>query len=173
MKEDTPLPDQVPAKRRQLEAALDRWLPMWLARENLTPSERRRVEAERARRKALQPDRIVGVIVGDEGLTPEQADALVEQVVKLAPTELRLARQHPFGGALPRIAPKVQRRLPNVPCTVDVDDRAVIGASQFIVAAPRHAHDPDRGESGVWWAIRHARHRKVPAHIVLPDGRRS
>ena len=58
-KDDAPTPVEVPHKRRQLEQALDRWLNEWLAMD-LTPSERRRITEEQARRATAHPRLAVG-----------------------------------------------------------------------------------------------------------------
>jgi len=80
MKDDAPLPDAVPHKRRQVETLLDRHIAMWLASPDITPSERRRLQAEKDRRKALTPEDRVVVLVGREGMTPQQRARMAELV---------------------------------------------------------------------------------------------
>src|SRR5258708_990516 len=63
-----------------LEAAPDLWLAVWLARDDLTLSERKRVGEERARRRAVATVRTVGFTGSRAGMTPaqlEQVRALV------------------------------------------------------------------------------------------------
>jgi hypothetical protein len=81
MKDDAPTPATIPTKRRQIRKALDRWIAEWLAREDLTPAQRMRIEYERKRRR--QPERgLVLLIVGREGMTPPQR----ARVTELAPS---------------------------------------------------------------------------------------
>jgi hypothetical protein len=80
MKDDAPTPATVPTKRRHIRAALDRWLAEWLARDDLTPAQRMRLDYERKRRR--KPKRgLVLLIVGREGMTPRQR----AHVAELAP----------------------------------------------------------------------------------------
>lgn len=145
MKEDALVPEKVPKKRRQLEAALDRWLPVWLERDDLTPSERRRVEEERERRRRNRDGEptTLGLLIGAEGMTPEQRLALAEYKAAMKPASVI------EGG----------------------DFQAVVKASTVAFAAPRHAREPKSGEPGVWAGIRYARHRKVPVRVILPSGK--
>lgn len=145
MKEDTPTPLAIPKKRRQLEAALDRWIAEWLARSNLALGDRKRLEEEKERRKGVRksPEKpTLGILHAREGMTPEQRRALNEYRL-----EVQAGRDVTSG-----------------------DFKAVVRLSDTLFAAPNHARQPASGEDGVWSAIRYARHRKVPVKIVLPNG---
>lgn len=164
MRDDAPRPERVPAKRRQLESAdtLDRWIAEWLASDEITPSERRRLEAEKARRRARVPDNIVGVILADEGVTPKQAAGVVERVSASRPTEIRHT---------PGFRGRLGRYFPHLPVGMEVDAGVVVRGADLIVAAPRHEREPEAGEAGVWASIRYARHRRVPVRVILPSGK--
>lgn len=167
MKDDVPpLPDKVPAKRRQIEAALDVHIAVWLAGE-LTPSERRRLEAEKARRKALVPDRPVGLLVGREGVTKVQQMMVLTAISAADPTEIHHPGvAGPLHSACKRFAPVEVHR------DVRSDEDAmkeVVRSSQFVIAAPKD-HTPSQ-DSGVWDAARYARHRRVAVQIILPNGK--
>jgi hypothetical protein len=146
VKEDAPAPLAIPTKRRQLDAALDRWIAEWLDRTNLNPSTRRMLEEERERRKVVRktgPPARVGILEAREGMTPEQRAALNEWRAQFnGASEIRSG-----------------------------DYQAVVKASSAVFAAPRHAREPKSGEPGVWAGIRYARHRKVPVTVVLPNGK--
>jgi hypothetical protein len=90
-RDDVPVPEEVPRKRRVLEdesVTLDRFLAVWAARPDLTPSDRRRVEDERYRRKRLSPIVCLGVLVGREGMTPAQRQAFAEYREQIKATEV-------------------------------------------------------------------------------------
>lgn len=162
MKEDIgPAPERPPAKRRQLEAVPDLWIAQWLAGDTLTPSERRRLEDEKGRRKAASPDKPVGVLVGHEGVTPHQMVTLMTLVEGMRPTEIH----HP--GLPSRL--HMQLRGLEVPVVVHGGDyKEVVKASESVIVCPKE-HQP--GKSAMWEMLRYAKHRRLPARAVLPDGR--
>lgn len=161
MKEDVgPLPERPPAKRRQLEQTPDLWIAQWLAGDTLTPSERRRLEVEKQRRKDARPERVVGVLVGHEGVTPEQFHSLLAAVLALNPTGI----VHP--GLQSRL--HMQLRALEVPLTVLAGDfQGVVKAANAVLVAPREQAPTD---SAMWEMLRYAKHRSLPARAVLPDG---
>ena len=164
MKDDAEIPNAVPRKRRQLERALDRWIAAWLASEQLTPSERRRLEAEKERRKALRRASSVelGLIVAPEGLTPAQLAHLIEFV-----GEARPVRLHWKHGNMPLLR-KVLGGLEIGAFTEQhPDDRDVVRAATLVVAAPKESQ---QSSSEVWAMIRYAKHRKTPVMVVMPNG---
>lgn len=162
-KDDIEIPPAPPRKRRQLEDpnTLDKWLAIWATDDELPPSQRKRAQEERDRRKRLVPDVKVGILVGEEGMTPAQA-AIVAEAVAPA-TEL-----HAHG----MYAAHLRKPLSGVttPCVQHGDYREVIRYSTSLVATPKEPEKPDVVE-GVWQAVRYAKHRKVAVKVVMPNGR--
>jgi hypothetical protein len=161
VKEDVEMPLVVPQKRKQLEAALPQWLAVWATDESQPPSARKRAQAERDRRKALVPDVRVGVIVGEEGMTPVQREVVAG--VMASATEL-----HWPAGAVKHLR-RALAGLDDIPGHPHEDVREVVRQATAVVAAPKEPEKPDRVE-GVWEAVRYARHRRVPVRVVLPNG---
>jgi hypothetical protein len=165
-KDDVEIPPSPPRKRRVLEdqgVTLDKWLAVWANDESLPVSQRARAQRERDRRKLLlnlEPD-IVGVLVGREGATPEQLDAIRgivhgPSVLEVhAPAPLKLGLEEGF--VLHR-KPDLRERL-----------HAIVKSSTTVVAAPKEAEKPNVVQ-GVWEAVRYARHRGLPVTVVMPDG---
>lgn len=166
MKDDVgPLPARVPAKRRAVEGLADLHIAQWLGSDTLTPSERRRLAAERARRRALAPDVPIGLLVGSEGVTPAQLRGLQRLLRAMRPTEIH----HP------RTAGRLHQACRALEVPVHVHDRdaleQVLRQSLIVLAAPREMSQTITGTSSVWRMIRRAKHRSIAVHIVLPDGR--
>jgi hypothetical protein len=169
MKEDVPpLPARVPAKRRQLLQLLDVHIAMWLAGDDLTPAERRRLEAVKEARRQAVPDRPVGLLVGREGVTPAQQDVIVGLLSELEPTEVH----HP------RVSSSLHQACKRLDVPVVVHDdvrrdeggmREVIKASAVVIGAPKERTRPVK-KSTVWDMILYANHRRLAVKIVLPDG---
>lgn len=182
MKADVPpLPDRVPAKRRQVEALLDVHIAMWLASDQITPSQRRRLDAEKARRRALTPEQPVGLLVGREGVTPVQQEHVIAAIVAAQPTQIiHPGVAGPLHSACRRVGVPV-KALRNMrshhmalpPFQMHGSDadamREVVRSSQLVVAAPKD-HTPD-SDSDVWDAARYARHRSIAVQIILPNGK--
>jgi hypothetical protein len=165
--DDVEIPAAPPRKRRQLESAPAKWLAVWASDESLPPSQRRRAQAERDRRKRGQGmETIVGLLVGSEGATPQQVEVMrerahagdVKRVKAPRPLKLGLKREsyvvcdEPWAGAA------LDERL-----------KYIVRTSTTLVATPEKDHDPQRVE-GVWEAVRYAKHRNVPVKVVMPDG---
>lgn len=176
MRDDAPTPERIPAKRRQLEdrgVVLDRHIAVWLAREDITPSERRRLEAEKARRKALRPEWIVGLVASQEGMTPMQFAVICEALRVTPATELRhtrLPRKH--HGAVVGLCNDVgmAHRLIGDVRDEDAAAREVVRDADMVIAAPREATVQTYATPGIWSIIGLARHRHVPVQVVLPNG---
>jgi hypothetical protein len=152
----------VPRKRRQLEAMLDRQLAVWLAREDLPAGDRRRVESEKMRRRHLQQDVHVGLLVESAGLTPIQREAVTASVAILPVTSY-----HWCHGDHDRL-----RKLSWTRATTyqsHETHREVVRHATVVIAAPKEAERPS-GVQGVWDAVRFARHRGVPVTVVMPNG---
>lgn len=147
---DIEIPAEIPRKRKALEAALDSWIAVWLTGE-LPPSQRRRLEVERERRKQLKrsQSRVVAIVTGREGFTPPQKVAIVEALTGAHPT-----------------------RTLHVPAYADIRD--AIQASDLVIAGPRESAPPKntqvRDRSSVWHAIDYAKHRGIPVKIIMPNG---
>lgn len=172
-KDDIETPPRPPAKRRQLEAALPQWLAQWANDESLTPSERRRAQEERDRRKLskFRSEIVVGLVLAEEGLTPPQLDALCDQL-----------RAEPVAQVVhTRVPRRVHGRLAavcreeEVPLVLRNGDgmlgaRAVVRECDKLIAAPREPTVQTYATPGVWMMIGLARHRSTPVMVVLPDG---
>lgn len=159
MKDDAPVPDRVPTKRRQLHDALDRWLAVWATREDLTKRERALVEDERSRRKSLKPSLVVGLLVPGEGVTPPQLESLRDRLAESGATEV----QHV---SVPSRVHTACRDL-GVPVHVRDTDRDVVRDSDVVIATPKERAE---AASPLWDTVRYARHRKLPVKLVMPDG---
>lgn len=158
---DTPL--HPPAKRRALEQAPDLWIAQWLAGDDLTPSERRRVEEVKARRRALVRDMRVGLVVGDAGVTPPQLLALADALGGSGATEIHHA------GVTSRVHSAC--KAVGVPVVVHHGEtlQHVVRVSDTVIAAPKETYEPER-KTGVWDIIRYAKHRNLAVTIIMPDG---
>jgi hypothetical protein len=151
----------IPKKRRALEKSLDLHLALWLDGE-LTPSQRRRLEAEKDRRKKLAKidTRVVGILVGNEGVTPEQLEVLREKLAGAS------AIHHPYvSKSLHRVCKDLGVQL-----VMHDDLRDVVRASDTVIAAPPQPNDPHSERADVWSMIRYSKHRSLPVSIVLPSG---
>lgn len=167
-KDDVEIPAEVPKKRKVLESpqTLDKWLAVWANDPNQPPSARTRAQGERDRRRRLVPDVRVGVIVGEEGMTPAQRDGVLERVMAAGPTQLVV------------LAPRMRhlRMLLNAVAAGETvglltceDDQALVRESTTLVAAPKETEKPGV-VAGVWEAVRYAKHRRLPVRVVMPDG---
>lgn len=174
MKDDIETPPRPPAKRRQLEAALPAWLAVWANDESLTPSERRRAQEERDRRKALAgKDEVVGLVVAAEGMTPSQLEGLCTALRETNASQVLHTRvPRKVHGALMAVCRDMgaEARL-----VADVRDEQAAAAqvvrdSSFVLAAPRERTVLPYATPGVWSMVGLARHRSLPVRVVLPDG---
>jgi len=194
MRDDVEIPERPPRKRRHMEQALDLWLATWLAREDLTPSERRRCEAEREARKQRQGRAKVRVGFSGTraGMTPQQRKRIRELIERGDISEAHhgdcigadqglhdmlyavRAREfeiviHPPEDARFRAYCRGDRTEPAKPYLERNKD--IVRASTVLWAAPKEASEPEpaRGQ-GTWSTIRYARKRGVPVLVVMPDG---
>lgn len=168
MKTDLPeCPAHPPKKRRVLEdtnATPDLWLRLWAEDKSLPPSQVARAEREIARRKALTPDVLVGVLTADEGSTPAQVQRLRAAVLGSGVTELRQCGQLPspvFQAGKEAGAKSVRYR--------ESDREKLVRDCTHVFAAPRGPRATGN-EDDVWRAILLARHRKLVVKVILPDG---
>lgn len=199
MKEDLgPAPERPPHKRRQLEKAPALWLAIWAASEALTPSERRRVQGERDRRKQTALPVIVGITATREGLTPPQRTFIREYLEEHCPPELisegKVEGHHGdcVGGDEqcheifmglhipvvlhppedPRLRAYCQGAVRSEKAKPYLErNKEIVRASTILLAAPKEKYEPPvaRGQ-GTWSTIRYARQRSKPYFVVMADG---
>jgi len=147
VREDVEIPARPPRKRRQLERSLDLALAVWATSEQLNPGERRRVAAERERRKALAKAgrrAVVGVVWQREGRTPQQVEAVKD--FRRTPD----LHEHMMGTC---------------------DYREFVKRLDRLVALPKEMTKQDQPpEDSVWACVRYARHRGILVTVVLPNG---
>ena len=167
-KEDVgPAPDQIPQKRRQLEAAPALWLRQWLDKTDITFREKKRIEKEIQRRKELVRPVRVGILVGDEGVTPQQLRSMDTYLQKSGATEIH----HSYVASKLHTAAK---RL-GVPVVVhggaarDAANQEVVKNSDVVIAAVKQQER--KSIIGVWAGINYAKHRRTPVMIFTPDGK--
>ena len=190
MKEDAPTPEAVPRKRRQLEQALDRWLAEWLARDDLTPSERRRVEEERdeRRRRSGLERRVVGFTGTRAGMTPQQRRRFTEllagadefhhgdclgadeQAHRIAYNlDIPVVIHPPENGhqrAWCKGAVRVEKAKPFLERNHDI-----VRGSTELIATPKELREPAPGRGqGTWSTVRFARKRGIARATVMPNG---
>lgn len=161
-------PARPPKKRRQLEDpnTLDRWLAVWANDESLTPSERRRVQVERERRKRAKPTKALGVLVADGGASPEQVAGLRESVELALPTEVH----HVF------CAGKVHSTCKATGANVVVlrgesgsCEREIVQAADEVIGIVSSMQMPE-AKTGTWASLRYAKDRGLPVKIIWPNG---
>lgn len=163
-KRDVELPAKVPSKRRHVEKLLDVHIATWLSSDTITDDEHRRLSDERERRRRLAPDYVVGVLVGEEGVTPSQLQALHEQLLAAAPTEIHHPRTRGRVHGLCRsFAVPVVVHRPD-------DLREVVRHCQLVIAAPKEPVEPLH-KAGVWDAIRYAKHRSIAVRVIPPTAK--
>jgi hypothetical protein len=199
MKEDLgPAPERPPHKRRQLESAPAIWLAIWADSDSLTPSERRRVQAERDRRKNKALPVIVGVTATREGLSPPQRAFIREYLEEHCPPELiaenKVEAHHGdcVGGDEqfheicldlgipvvlhppedPRLRAYCQGAIRSEKAKPYLErNKDIVRASTVLLGAPREKFEPPaaRGQ-GTWSTIRYARQRSKPHIVIMADG---
>jgi hypothetical protein len=177
----------VPKKRRQLEAALDAQLAIWLAEGTLTPSERRRVGDEKARRRQTEVGVIVGFTGTRAGMTPQQKNHIKE----LLSTENVVEAHHgdcigadeQFHSLCRGLGIPVVLHPPSDPKLRAYCDGAIrsekarpyldrnkdiVRASSLLIASPKEPTPQVR--SGTWSTIRYARTRGSRHKVIMPNG---
>lgn len=176
-KEDLgPRPDAVPKKRKQIEDLPDLWIAEWLAGDEIAPGERKKLTAEKERRKTLRPDVVLGVVCCDENATPEQLRTFREVVARIAPTEVV---QHPLPGKVNHVVKSLGVPVTVLPFSTSERKTPLLGGvrddvvrkATVVVAIPKEtgAFIGD-ARSPVPAAIRLAKHRSMPVRIILPNG---
>lgn len=132
---------------------------MFLADDTISSSERNRLELEKARRRTIVAQRAVGILVGDEGVTPQQLEAISSVLAMLEPTEIH--KPH-----VSRALNAVIKRH-GVPVHSHPGMKEVVKHSQHVVAAPAQSAPT---ATGVWELARYAKHRSVDLTVIRPDG---
>lgn len=183
------MPERPPRKRRHLAQALDVWLAMWAAREDLTPGERRRVNEERQKRKrrAAVSACVVGFVGTDAGMSRQQRRAVRRALVGAKQAHHAGATQadgqfhrlcvqagvpvvlHPPAGT--RVRSDVYEGVLRSELANAGWDKVMVRASTMLVAAPKEGRVPtDQHGRGVWSTVGYARHRATPVQLILPNG---
>lgn len=150
-----------------MEQVPDLYLAVWKDSALLTPSEKRRVAEERERRKRLLTKwERIGLLVGDEGVTPEQLEMLREMLTsqKAVMNELWL----------PDVSAHVWRVCKSFGVAVEsLRDRDRDTACRTVIRNATKVFAFPNGESGpLWDLIRYTRHRNLPIEIIMPSGER-
>jgi hypothetical protein len=141
-------------------------IAFWLEAPSLTPSYLGRVTEEKQRRRRLDRSYTVGIIVGPEGTTPKQLEAIRELVNRPDITEVHA------GTAMRLRLPEGLFRLHNDIPNLEARHKKIVKSSKVIVAAPREMEKPSSyGKWGVWSAVRYAKNRNLPVRIVMPNGK--
>lgn len=163
-----PAPDRIPTKRRQLEDAPALWLRQWLDKVDITYREKNRIEKEIQRRKDNVRPLRVGILVGDEGVTPQQLRAMDTYLQQSGATAIH----HTYIASKLHTAAK---RL-EVPVVVhgvgaqrEYANQEVVKNSDVVIAAVKQQER--KAIVGVWAGINYAKHRRVPVRVFTPDGK--
>lgn len=188
-KQDVPPLGPVPKKRRRLQQALDVHLAMWNASTTLTPSERRRVQEERARRRHNEQRVIVGFTGTREGMTKPQLATVCSLLGVVGVDEghhgdcvggdaqfhgLCMGRVpvviHPPANARLRAWCKGAFRVEQAKPFLE-RNKDIVRESTVLIGAPKEMHEPNTiVGSGTWSTIRYGWSRAIPVYVVLPDG---
>lgn len=168
-KEDVPpLPEQVPAKRRQIESLLDVHIAMWLDSDTLSYGDRKRLDAEKRRRKHANRERSIGLIIAPEGVTPEQKKRVEFLLRQSGATVIH---HHMLSPSLHHICGQVGEVHQHQVGKYGDRVRDVVQAADSFIAAPREMREPVKKVDGsVWWGIKYAKHRRRSVLVVLPNG---
>lgn len=172
MKDDLPpCPQRPPKKRKALNDAPDLWLRTWHEQNNLTPSERKKVQEviDYRRKERGRETAKLGILVGKEGMTPQQLATLATVLAAASATELHT----------PWLPSKVYHACTRSGLPVTVHEgrtftaqaSEVVKNSDFIIAAPKETQEPVQKVTGsVWGMVKYAKHRSVPVKVIEPGG---
>lgn len=163
---ENPAPEKVPTKRRQVDDpnVLTPWLYEWLEREDLTKGQRRILQAEVDRRKAAKKTRtfVVAIIVGREGVTPNQAGALLEVLGKRPPTALFM-----LSDTFIRLRKVLRPWTESV--FVNDDMQSMVRTADHVLCFARPG-----AQTGIAWdAMRYAKHRGKTVQLFMQTGEES
>jgi hypothetical protein len=149
------------------------WLAEWASNESLPPSQRKRAQEERDRRKALNPEVHVGLIIGEHGATPEQQDTVGSLLHELEPDFFHFPLLGTNAGS--RIGKKYRAEKHGRQTGMELVGYRTheSGWIQELVKSSTVLIVLIRGNSPVGSedvAIKYARHRKVPVKTIKPTG---
>jgi hypothetical protein len=194
-KEDIPpAPDDIPGKRAALKKVHDQWIATWLAREDTSPSTRKRLEAEKLRRKRGLPPVHLGFTGTQSGMTPKQKafvggwlDAAADNMERgqevVAHHGMCVGADEQFHRMC------INRGIPIVMhpgddpnkrgiCVGEAEilpskdnlerNKDIVRASTMMIATPKEMTEKRR--SGTWMTIRYARDRGTTITVVLSNG---
>lgn len=181
-KEDVPpLPDEVPRKRKQIEKLLDVHIAMWLAKDDLSPGDRKRLQEEKDRRKKRNPDYHIGFFGSRTGMTPEQKLEVLIQLESFAVDVDKFTAHYLIdvrGGSAQnfhRIVKKVHHQgyynvMVDIQLYPDIEGsmQEIIKASTHLIVTPKEAGEIR--EECVARAISYAKAREVPILLVDTGG---
>lgn len=169
MKEDLgPRPDRPPKSKRQLAQLPDVWIAEWLASDTIMPGDRKKLETIKEERKHRHPDVKLAILLGPEGMTPEQFRTFQRMIPSMNATEIHHTR---LPGKLYRVI-----KEQGVP-SIMYDDfgggiQDMIRDSTVAIAFPKETtRQPYSTRRSVWSDIGYAVHRSMPVKVIMPDGR--
>lgn len=170
MKEDLgPRPAKPPKSKRALAQLPDVWIAEWLASEDISPGDRKKLQAIKDERKAHHPDVKLAFIPSQAGMTPEQFRAFQRIVPNMGATEVHLH------GRIEGKPYQVFKKL-GVPIefhtSVGIDGaKEMLRQSTVVIAVPKETTVKAYATLGTWELIGYARNRSMPVKIIMPDGR--
>jgi hypothetical protein len=187
---DAALP--VPKKRRPLESTLDAQLAVWLAQGDLTPSERRRITEEKARRRVVGVKVIVGFTGTREGMTPQQRQEVKELLLDGNVVEAHhgdcVGADEQFHSLCRGLGVPVVLHPPTDPRLRAYCDGAIrsekarpyldrnkdiVREASLLIATPKEGNEPPPGRGqGTWSTVRYARARYGRIIVIMPNGER-
>jgi hypothetical protein len=190
LKDDLPpIPSEPPRKARQLETAPDYWLAVWANDESLTPSQRRKVQTERDRRKVLKPTVIIGFTGTQAGMTPKQRFEVRGLLTAMRPDEVHHGDCVGADATFHDEAIELQVPVVIHPPTNDSKrawckgalrvetakpylerNKDIVTASTVLIATPKEMSEQLR--SGTWSTIRYANNRGTKTIVIMPNGDR-
>lgn len=167
MKDDVgPLPDTVPKKRRAIEQLADLHVALWLAGDDITPLERKKLTAEKERRKTLRPPVKVGLLVPQEGLTPLQFKAFQEALPSMGATEVHFPELPSKVYYVVKQVAGAERHKYGVALGYADALAKVVRESTVVLAFPKGAEAKDAVNAN----IKYAKHRSIPVRVIGPGG---
>lgn len=161
-----PIPQRIPKKSR-IRFVPELWLQKWLAREDLTHAERKRVEWAIAYHQGIKNEVRIALLVEEEnGAMPVQEQRVDDLLNRYEPDEIF----HTWStrSLHARCRKHVQKKPRGRVVLYDKrEEQRMIKDSTLVIAV---VNDMTPGQEGIWKLIRYANHRKLPVIVVSPDG---